>query len=539
MYQALYRKWRPSTFQDVIGQDHITSILKYEVSNQKLNHAYLFCGSRGTGKTTCAKILAKAVNCAHPVDGSPCGKCQNCLSIESGATADVIEMDAASNNGVDNIRVIREEVSFVPSMLKYRVYIVDEVHMLSPSAFNALLKTLEEPPAHVIFILATTELQKIPATVVSRCQRFEFRRILTPDIAKRLKEVAAAEQIPLEDDAAFLIARKAQGGMRDALAMLDTCSGGGRVVSVESVNETIGSFGRETLLRVVDAVARHDTDAILDSVDSAVRSSRDLLVFWQDLIDIWREMLMVKTTPNAKSYLDLTDSEESEMRRVGESFSKEQLLTQSQMLTNALLDMQKVNAIKRFTAELTLLKMSDLRLDISPESLVARIAKLEDDVRSGQFATRTSDQKQGSHSEGGEKASQKAEPAPVKTVKEQKENVETVKKAVEKPAQAEDGLKLIRKWGDVTERLASLNPMSGSFLKTSKAFERPNGHVVITFAGRFGLDQVQRDRVMMNRIEQELSDTLGRTIGDDQLELSCDSGQTAGKPGLDEIDDSF
>ena len=218
MHQALYRKWRPQNFDDVYGQEHVTSILKYETENNKFSHAYLFCGSRGTGKTTCAKILAKAVNCTSPINGSPCNKCAACLSIDAGTATDVLEMDAASNNGVDNIRDIRDEVVYTPSSLKYRVYIVDEVHMLSGSAFNALLKTLEEPPAHAIFILATTELHKLPSTIVSRCQRHDFRRIATDTLVSRLECISNAEGIEYDTDALRIIAKMAQGGMRDAIS---------------------------------------------------------------------------------------------------------------------------------------------------------------------------------------------------------------------------------------------------------------------------------------------------------------------------------
>ncbi|MBQ2307946.1 MAG: DNA polymerase III subunit gamma/tau, partial [Clostridia bacterium] len=225
MHQALYRKWRPQTFDDVCGQEHVTSILKYETENNKFSHAYLFCGSRGTGKTTCAKILAKAVNCEASVNGSPCNKCASCLAIDAGTATDVLEMDAASNNGVDNIRDIRDEVVYTPSALKYRVYIVDEVHMLSGSAFNALLKTLEEPPSHAVFILATTELHKLPSTIVSRCQRYDFRRIATDTLVKRLSHIADSEGISYDSDALRIIAKMAQGGMRDAISLLELCAG--------------------------------------------------------------------------------------------------------------------------------------------------------------------------------------------------------------------------------------------------------------------------------------------------------------------------
>ncbi|MBO5270261.1 MAG: DNA polymerase III subunit gamma/tau, partial [Clostridia bacterium] len=299
MHQALYRKWRPQTFEDVYGQDHITKVLKYEAEHGLFSHAYLFCGSRGTGKTTCAKILAKVVNCEHPVNGSPCGECESCKLIENSAVTDILEMDAASNNSVENIRDIRDEVVYTPTSLKYRVYIIDEVHMLSGSAFNALLKTLEEPPAHVIFILATTELHKLPSTIISRCQRFDFRRIAIPDLMKRILQIAEAEKIEIEQDAAFLIAKMAQGGMRDSISLLELCAGSHERITVDLVNEAVGSTGRSAMIRVLNAVAGQDYETILAEIHKVVQSSGDIRVFWQDLISLYRDLLVVRTSQNA------------------------------------------------------------------------------------------------------------------------------------------------------------------------------------------------------------------------------------------------
>ena len=390
MHQALYRKWRPRTFDDVCGQEHITSVLRYEIANGAPSHAYLFCGSRGTGKTTCAKILAKAVNCEAPVEGSPCCKCASCLSIENGSATDVLEMDAASNNGVDNIRDIRDEVVYTPSALRYRVYIVDEVHMLSSSAFNALLKTLEEPPAHVIFVLATTELHKLPATIISRCQRFDFRRISTPVLTARVSHIAAQEQISLEPAAAERIARLAQGGMRDAISLLELCAGGGRAITVESVNEMMGTVGREGMLSLVRAVARADYDAVFAAIDEAVNASRDLAVFWQDLISVYRDMLVVKTTRDAARYLDLTDAESEALAAGAADFKKGTLLAHCLLLEDALFAMQKANAVKRMVAELTLVRLCDPRLDTSVEGLLSRVERLEDAALSGSLTAPTS-----------------------------------------------------------------------------------------------------------------------------------------------------
>ncbi len=380
MHQALYRKWRPKSFEDVCGQEHITSVLRYEVEHNALSHAYLFCGSRGTGKTTCAKILAKAANCEHPVNGSPCGVCDACVSIENGSATDVLEMDAASNNGVDSIRDIRDEVVYTPTALKYRVYIVDEVHMLSTSAFNALLKTLEEPPAHVIFVLATTELQKLPSTIISRCQRFDFRRIATPVLAARVSHIAKEEGFTLAPEAAERIAKAAQGGMRDAISLLELCASTRRDIDVNVVNEMMGSGGRDAMLPLVKAILRADYDAVFGAVDAAVASSRDLSVFWQDLISIYRDILVLKTTDAAAKYLDLTDVETAQLSEVANALSKATLLSHCRLLEDALFAMQKANAVKRIVAELTLVRMCDPALDTSAEGMLARIARLEESV---------------------------------------------------------------------------------------------------------------------------------------------------------------
>lgn len=380
MHQALYRKWRPKSFEDVCGQEHITSVLRYEVEHNALSHAYLFCGSRGTGKTTCAKILAKAANCEHPVNGSPCGKCPACVSIDNGSATDVLEMDAASNNGVDSIRDIRDEVVYTPTALKYRVYIVDEVHMLSTSAFNALLKTLEEPPAHVIFVLATTELQKLPATIISRCQRFDFRRIATPVLAARVSYIAEQEGFTLTPEAAERIAKSAQGGMRDAISLLELCASTRRDIDVATVNEMMGSGGREAMLPLVQAILRADYDAVFSAVDAAVASSRDLSVFWQDLISIYRDVLVLKTTDAAARYLDLTDAETARLGEVANALPKATLLSHCRLLEDALFAMQKANAVKRIVAELTLVRMCDPAMDTSAEGMLSRISRLEDAV---------------------------------------------------------------------------------------------------------------------------------------------------------------
>ena len=359
MHQVLYRKWRPRTFDEVSGQEHITSVLKYEVQNGDIAHAYLFCGSRGTGKTTCAKILSRAVNCEHPQNGNPCGVCAACRSVLDGTATDVVEMDAASNNGVDDIRSIRDAVIYPPAALRYRVYIIDEVHMLSGSAFNALLKTLEEPPAHIIFILATTELQKLPATIVSRCQRFEFRRIAVPVLTARIQYIAKEEQIRIEDAAAQRIAKLAQGGMRDSISLLDLCAGTGKVITPALVDEVVGSAGREEMFAMVRAVADRDYPAVLAGIDRAVRASRDLTVFWQDLTGVYRDILVMRTVSDGAEYLDLTDSEAEQLKTLAAALTKETLLSHLRQLDEAFAAMQRAGSMKRMTAEMALLRLCE------------------------------------------------------------------------------------------------------------------------------------------------------------------------------------
>lgn len=383
MHQALYRKWRPRTFSEVVGQDHITKVLAHEAEEGRLNHAYLFCGSRGTGKTTCAKILAKAANCKHLKGGNPCNECETCRAIDSGASLDVLEMDAASNTGVDYIRDIREEVVFTPSEMGTRVYIIDEVHMLSEGAFNALLKTLEEPPSRVIFILATTELQKIPATILSRCQRFDFRRIPVVTIMERLAYIADNEGINLTEDGARLIAKLSQGGMRDAVSLLELCSADGQSVTAKRVGEISGVVGRAGVTKVVEAIRNHDFRTIFEEVARIHRSSCDLAVFLNDLAAFYRDMMVRKAlginaaNEVSKEILDVSDSELSDLVRLSSAFRYGTLVYHSKLLESACLSMSK-GVDKRITTEVTLIRMCGEVTGDSNEALSAKIAELEE-----------------------------------------------------------------------------------------------------------------------------------------------------------------
>ena len=379
-YKALYRKWRPYDFDDVCGQNAITDILKYEVASNKISHAYLFCGSRGTGKTSCAKILAKAVNCLSIKNGNPCNQCEACRSIDSGTATDVIEMDAASNNGVGDVRTLKDEIAFTPALLKYRVYIIDEVHMMSGAAFNALLKTLEEPPSYVVFILATTEYNKLPTTIVSRCQRFDFRRMSSDVIIERLSKISLAEGISLGEDGARLIARASRGGMRDAVSLLELCAASQKHIDAELVSATTGTGDRSSVYKLIDAIGKSEYDTVYSVIDSVVMGSGDISVFWQEIIDSYRDIMVVKNTDKAKSYLDLTDVEYNSLKEISKNFTMTRLSYHSELLETALTDMQRATNSKRSIAEIALTKMCDPKLIISTEALALRVEQLEKQI---------------------------------------------------------------------------------------------------------------------------------------------------------------
>ncbi|MBR3893643.1 MAG: DNA polymerase III subunit gamma/tau [Clostridia bacterium] len=514
MHQALYRKWRPQTFDDVCGQEHITSILRYETEKGAFNHAYLFCGSRGTGKTTCAKILAKAVNCEAPVNGNPCGVCESCRAIDRGATTDVLEMDAASNNGVENIRDIRDEVIYSPSNLRYRVYIIDEVHMLSASAFNALLKTLEEPPAHVIFILATTEGHKLLSTIVSRCQRFDFRRIATETLIARLSYIAEQEGIVLQPTAARMLAKLAQGGMRDAISLLELCAGGQREITPEIVTETVGLTGRDSMLRTVNAVADRDYDLLFSQIDEVVKSSKDLLVYWQDLISLYRDMLVIKTTKNAAAYLDLTDHETEQMQNVAARFRKETLFYHCRLLEDALFAMQKATVVKRIVAEMTLVRMCDEALDSSSDAILSRIARLEEQLITG--ASFQKPQTTVSASTATEASVPAAEA--VKSDALEKSNPSPMPKS--DASVTKRALRPVRNWMEVVERVGRSDPMTAGLVKGSRAFELEDGSVIVRFDNAFGMQMMDRGD-SRDRLRAAISAVLRREIGDRMLHLEA------------------
>ncbi len=388
MYQALYRKWRPKTFADVVGQEHITETLQRQVAEGRLSHAYLFTGTRGTGKTTCAKILARAVNCEQPENGNPCNRCPSCLGIESGRFLDVVELDAASNNGVDSVRALRDEAIYSPAQVKKRVYIIDEVHMLSTPAFNALLKILEEPPAHLMFILATTELHKVPATILSRCQRFSFRRIRPQDIVGRLNYIAGQEHIDLKEDGAALLARLSDGALRDALSLLDQCAAAGGAIDAPAVLDALGLAGNVQTAQLMSLILSRDTRGALALLGRLYDGGKDVGAVLGELSTLSRELLIRATAGEGGESLLSGAYDSATLENLCKQGTSARFIQLCTLLQETAAQLQfSVN--RRTDAELCILKLCDETLSGDLAALNARIARLEEQIAAGvQFAAR-------------------------------------------------------------------------------------------------------------------------------------------------------
>ena len=383
MYQALYRKYRPQTFSDVVGQKSVTDTLRAQLETGRLSHAYLFTGTRGTGKTSCAKILAKAVNCENPNHGDPCGVCPSCRAIDEGSCMDVLEIDAASNNGVDSVRVLRDDAIYTPGTVKMRVYIIDEVHMLSTAAFNALLKIIEEPPAHLLFILATTELQKVPATILSRCQRFAFKRLRAEEIASRLNFIAYQEHIEIEPDAVNLLARLADGGMRDGVSLLDQCaSAAGGAVTLESVYALLGLAGERRTAELMQAIAQQDTAKALTVFSSLYAAGKDVGALLGEMCALCRDLLVLHTAPKSGLAMLSGIATEQQALALQDMFSPGELM-------RVLTETQKTrasfgkNTDVRVAAELLLMQLCEPALRLDAQALNARISRVEEQLASG------------------------------------------------------------------------------------------------------------------------------------------------------------
>lgn len=383
-YMALYRKFRPTAFEDVKGQDHIITTLQNQIKANRIGHAYLFCGTRGTGKTTVAKIFAKAVNCEHPVDGSPCGECAMCKSIAAGTSMNVIEIDAASNNGVDNIREIREEVTYRPTEGKYKVYIIDEVHMLSIGAFNALLKTLEEPPEYVIFILATTEVHKIPITILSRCQHYDFHRITIDTITDRMQELMDVEHVDVEDRAIRYIAKAADGSMRDALSLLDQCIAFylGQKLTYDNVLEVLGAVDTDVFSKLLRNIIARDVPRVLDTVEELVMQGRELSQLAADFTWYLRNLLLVKTSDNMEDVLDVSTENLQQMQEEAQMIEVDMLLRYIRIFSE-LSGQMKYATQKRVLLEVALIKLCTPAMEVNTDSLLDRIRAVEEKLEQG------------------------------------------------------------------------------------------------------------------------------------------------------------
>ena len=384
-YQALYRKYRPQTFDDVAGQMAVTQTLKTQLVSGKMSHAYLFTGSRGTGKTSCAKILAKAVNCLNPQDGNPCNCCDACRTIDSGACMDVLEIDAASNNGVDNVRDLRDDAVYTPSQVKMRVYIIDEVHMLSVAAFNALLKIIEEPPEHLLFILATTELHKVPATILSRCQRFAFRRISQEDIAARLQYVAYQEKIDLDDSAARVLARMADGGLRDGLSLLDQCASATTgELTAQQVYACLGIAGEQNCAELMSYIAQHNTGKALELFNRLYAEGKDLGALLDELACLTRDLLILKTAPNSGLTMLSGVADDADAVKLKDGFSAGELVRMMEKLEQTISAFTR-SASRRMDAELCIISLCQPELQLDATALNARLTRLEEQMKSGSF----------------------------------------------------------------------------------------------------------------------------------------------------------
>ena len=461
MYRVLYRKWRPQTFADVVGQEHITSTLSNEIETGKVSHAYLFTGSRGTGKTTCAKILAKAVNCLHPVNGNPCNECEICRGIDDGSILDVIEIDAASNNGVDNIRDLREEANYTPVHTKYRVYIIDEVHMLSIGAFNALLKTLEEPPEHVKFILATTEIHKLPATILSRCQRFDFHRITPENITERLNYVAENENIELDSDAATLIARIADGGMRDALSILDRCSGIENHVTTETVSNAAGLAGKDYLFDIVENINKNNPSEVVTLIGKLHGDSCDMERLCSELINHFRSLMIIKTVRNPQSLIVCTDNDFKRYVEQAEKTTLYKILFCISELESTLAII-KNSQNKRTDMEMGAIRISIPNISSDNSAMISRIEVLEKLIETGNITVKKSEEKPAEKEPENTKQTEEtpASPAPVQENKEEIQN------------NSPDEDILFLQWGDVIENLNITDKPLTGILVSSSAYVR-------------------------------------------------------------------
>ncbi len=522
-YQALYRKYRPQTFDDVTGQLAVTQTLKTQLVSGKMSHAYLFTGSRGTGKTSCAKILAKAVNCLNPHDGNPCNCCDACRTIDSGACMDVLEIDAASNNGVDNVRDLRDDAIYTPSQVKMRVYIIDEVHMLSVAAFNALLKIIEEPPEHLLFILATTELHKVPATILSRCQRFAFRRISQEDIAARLQYVAYQEKIDLDDSAARVLARMADGGLRDGLSLLDQCaSATAGELNAQQVYACLGIAGEQNCAQLMGYIAKKDTTKALELFNRLYAEGKDLGALLDEMACLSRDLLILKTAPNAGLTLLSGVADDKEAIQLKDAFSAGELIRIMEKLEGTLSVFTR-SASRRMDAELCIISLCQPELQLDEVSLNARLTRLEEQVKSGSFTVAA----QPAESEETPKAVEE-EPAP--------QQEEEAPEEAPQPAKAPADDAPVGFWTDLVSavRQELRPPESGFFIVSPNAPVQGalTGDVVVLRCNtHFTLEMVNKPDIL-NLVGRKAAAILGRPV---RVEAVDQSAKPAHSPGFQQL----
>ncbi|VDN47658.1 DNA polymerase III subunit gamma/tau [Petrocella atlantisensis] len=471
-YTALYRKWRPRSFKDLVGQDHIVKTLTNQIMSQRVTHAYLLCGTRGTGKTSTAKIFAQAINCDEPIEGNPCHRCPSCMDIEEKGSMNIIEIDAASNNGVDNIRDIRDEVKYTPTLGKYKVYIIDEVHMLSTGAFNALLKTLEEPPKHVIFILATTEPHKIPATVLSRCQRYDFKRITIETITGALKSYMVQENITIEEKAINYIAKVANGSMRDALSILDQCIAFyiGEDVTLEKVLDVLGAVDHEVFAQLTDALLDRNAKACMDIVEKITMQGRDILQFILDTVNHLRNLLVVKSVDEPDEILDMTMDQILLLKTQSIRFKEETILYYIKQLSN-LENKIKYMSGERILLEVELLKLCNPDMDDTNEGLRHRLTYLEETVKKGIMVHETLPEKQTSKE------------APKKSLQ----------KVIDIDAVPEDIKQVIHNWKGVVEHT---HTVTKAFLKSAFPINLEDDVVYIVCDSEIGKNHLSQEENM-------------------------------------------
>ncbi len=513
-YQALYRKFRPDTFLDVKGQEHIVTTLQNQIKAERVGHAYLFCGTRGTGKTTIAKILAKAVNCENPVDGNPCGECKMCRSIAAGASMNVIEIDAASNNGVDSIREIVDEVSFSPAEGKYKVYIIDEVHMLSTGAFNALLKTLEEPPSYVIFILATTESHKIPITIHSRCQRYDFKRISIETIADRLQDLMEQEQVPVEEKAIRYIAKVADGSMRDALSLLDQCIAFhyGETLTYDMALDVLGAVDSTVFGKMLRMIVDKNVLGVISLLEEVIYQGRELTQFVTDFTWYLRNLLLLKTSDGIEDIIDVSGDNLALMKEEAELVSPNTIMRYIRVFSELSGQLRYATA-KRIMIEMALIKLCRPSMEVKQDALIDRIRDLEEKLENGNFVMPA-----GTGNVSGDMAS-----VPVS---------QPQKKAPLPKAVPEDVQQVVKRWGEIRQRTGQ--PMR-TYLSGSKLSLGGDNRLLIVIPDGVNSDYFTTSAENMEDLKRCISETVGKEIDVEVRPLQKEQNFSANYADLSQI----